>query len=345
MVAVSRRDAVTLGLGLMLSFGLFAAAGLVEGAEEVLLPAVPPLAFFAFGALARVLRPASRVGSALLRVGLLHLAALVGSVAASATSTSTVSVVLTVAATVCYTLGFAALVDLLCRYPTGEFAWAWLRWLVRGAVAVALLASVVGILGSPLLPNLSGLPTGPNPVFVPTLQGLLPLLAVGLLLVAAGPLVLLARYTLASPHERRQLRWPLATTGLAAVAMLATGAVERWLGPQLQTATFVTAAVAVPGSFLVGLIRHTDEAERLATVTASRARMAESAARERQRIERDLHDGVQQQLIAILTQVELALADPGLGTDAAAALNRIRTGLVKTHQELRSLVRASIRRS
>lgn len=49
-----------------------------------------------------------------------------------------------------------------------------------------------------------------------------------------------------------------------------------------------------------------DLAERLVELEDSRARMASAADRERTRIERDLHDGTQQELLALLAQVEAA---------------------------------------
>jgi signal transduction histidine kinase len=73
---------------------------------------------------------------------------------------------------------------------------------------------------------------------------------------------------------------------------------------------------------------------------ASRARLVDAADTERRRLERDLHDGAQQRLIALGTQLQLA-AD-GAGSDperTSAALDRARTQLELAVQELRDLAR------
>ncbi len=63
-----------------------------------------------------------------------------------------------------------------------------------------------------------------------------------------------------------------------------------------------------------------------AELAASRVRMAEAAHSERQRLERDLHDGVQQQLVALRIKLDLAgeaiQKDPVEGQRALAALGR-----------------------
>jgi signal transduction histidine kinase len=74
----------------------------------------------------------------------------------------------------------------------------------------------------------------------------------------------------------------------------------------------------------------------LDSVRASRARLAEAALAERRRIERDLHDGVQQHLLALAAQLSAAMAtsqDPA----AAAAFARARTDLTAVLAELRDL--------
>jgi len=60
----------------------------------------------------------------------------------------------------------------------------------------------------------------------------------------------------------------------------------------------------------------------LRELEASRARLATSAERERRRIERDLHDGAQQRLVAL--RIELELAEELLGTDLEAGRARLR---------------------
>jgi signal transduction histidine kinase len=64
----------------------------------------------------------------------------------------------------------------------------------------------------------------------------------------------------------------------------------------------------------------------VAELTASRARMMEMADNERRRLERDLHDGVQQQLVGLRIRLELAtetvMEDPAVGKRALASVGR-----------------------
>jgi signal transduction histidine kinase len=76
--------------------------------------------------------------------------------------------------------------------------------------------------------------------------------------------------------------------------------------------------------------------EKLEQVKASRARMLEAELAERRRLERDLHDGVQQHLLSITAGLTAAMgktADPG----ATAALSQAREGLRAVLAELRDL--------
>ena len=110
----------------------------------------------------------------------------------------------------------------------------------------------------------------------------------------------------------------------------------------MQTALFVATAAALPASFLIGLLRRTEQAERLAAVEESRARMAEVAVAERRRIERDLHDGAQQQLLALLARVELARARLGRGVPvptSTASCAGISDAVGEVHRDLRELAR------
>lgn len=155
-----------------------------------------------------------------------------------------------------------------------------------------------------------------------------------------GLVLLAVRYPRSPATDQRQMRWPLVTSVVVVVGLVTTGLLEDALGPAGQTAVFVPAAAALPASFLVGLLRHSEEAERLAAVAASRARLAEAAAAERRRIERDLHDGAQQRLIGLLARVELLRerVDPQ-DPDVSLELEQVREGIRATHQELRELAR------
>ncbi|MET9227199.1 sensor domain-containing protein [Lentzea sp. NPDC003310] len=102
---------------------------------------------------------------------------------------------------------------------------------------------------------------------------------------------------------------PVSLIGLALIPFAALG--TRWLG-------------SLHGSFARGMLGPTRadalaiEAERL---SSSRARGVEAAEAERRRIERDLHDGAQQRLVAVA--MGLGRAKSKMDTDPAAAAELI----------------------
>jgi PAS domain S-box-containing protein len=88
------------------------------------------------------------------------------------------------------------------------------------------------------------------------------------------------------------------------------------------------------------LRRHQVELARMEEVHASRARIVEAGDAARRRIERDLHDGAQQRLVALALDVRIARSrvenDPA---SAPAALDRIAEELRVASAELRDLAR------
>jgi signal transduction histidine kinase len=79
-------------------------------------------------------------------------------------------------------------------------------------------------------------------------------------------------------------------------------------------------------------------AEGRAELMASRARIAAAADETRRRIERDLHDGIQQRLVTLGLQLRAALATvpPQLG-ELRGALSRVSEGLASVFDELREI--------
>jgi signal transduction histidine kinase len=330
-----------------ISLGAASAAGLLlspavldDAASSVLVPAVLPLGFFAAGGTAQVLRPAHPVGDRLLAVGVLHLLALVGAVVGALKPPGGVAVPASWLSALLYAFGFVALLDLLARYPSGRYAWSWVDRFVPAAAVASVVVVAVALLASAELPSVLGLAAGTNPMHVPGLAGLEGVVGVLGALPVAGVVLLLARYPGAPATDRAQMRWPMITAATIALALLTTGWAEDVLGADAQSALFVTAGAALPAAFLVGLLRHAEGAERLAELAASRARLAAVADEERRRIERDLHDGAQQQLLALLARVELARGDLAAGTgsvddELAAIADDLRT----VHRDLRELAR------
>lgn len=81
-------------------------------------------------------------------------------------------------------------------------------------------------------------------------------------------------------------------------------------------------------------------AENLAELTASRARVVAAADETRRRIERDLHDGAQQRLVSLALALRAAQAavPPGLG-DLGSELANVGEGLVSVMDDLREMAR------
>lgn len=78
--------------------------------------------------------------------------------------------------------------------------------------------------------------------------------------------------------------------------------------------------------------------ERVSELTASRARLAEAEQTVRRQVERDLHDGAQQQLVALLARLGVARALLADGTPAAGALSAAHDLAQQCLRELRDLV-------
>jgi signal transduction histidine kinase len=76
--------------------------------------------------------------------------------------------------------------------------------------------------------------------------------------------------------------------------------------------------------------------EKLEQVRASRARIVQAGLTERRRIERDLHDGVQQHLLGLAAQLTVAMTRTGDAT-AYGTLAEVRDGLKEVLAELRDL--------
>ncbi|WP_225987666.1 sensor histidine kinase [Streptomyces spectabilis] len=129
----------------------------------------------------------------------------------------------------------------------------------------------------------------------------------------------------AVPHPWAAL--PFTAAGLLALALLAYLA-GLLAGAQVRTAQFLLAPREDP------LTHHVVE------LTRSRARLADAFEAERRRIERDLHDGAQQQLVALTMTLGLAEMELGDANPAAAELlARGRGEARRALDQLRDLVR------
>ncbi|MEV8315350.1 sensor domain-containing protein [Streptomyces sp. NPDC059900] len=101
-------------------------------------------------------------------------------------------------------------------------------------------------------------------------------------------------------------------------------------------------AYATARAALARLLLAPREAElttQLAEVTRSRARLVDAFEAERRRIERDLHDGAQQRLVALTMTLGLARLDATPGSELAAQLAKAHDEAGNVLNELRELIR------
>jgi signal transduction histidine kinase len=106
--------------------------------------------------------------------------------------------------------------------------------------------------------------------------------------------------------------------------------------PGLVRAVAASAALALENERLEAELR-----ARLDELQSSRARLVEVSMFERRRLERDLHDGAQQRLVALSLQLGLARRslDGGDGRAAVTMLDAARDELARALEELRELAR------
>lgn len=104
--------------------------------------------------------------------------------------------------------------------------------------------------------------------------------------------------------------------------------------PELLGAVTAAAAIAVDKTRLQAELR-----ARLAELRGSRARLIDAEQKERQRLERNLHDGAQQRLIAL--SLELSLLEQRLegDTEATTRLDRAKREIALSLDELRDVAR------
>ena len=305
------------------------------------LVALPLVAWLASGLAAVALAPRSAASRAMAAAGaLLTLSWLLEEPARTAHAGAAAWWV--TACDVAFLLGLVGVVALLATYPDGELAGR--RHLVVGVLAVlAVVGPVLRLLGDPLLPVPGTERSRRNPV---ALDGLAPLGDLGELVVLSEPLwvllgvALLALRVRAGSPSTREVR-PLLWTGALLAALLVVALAGSALGapvpePVLQP-LFLGTLGAVPVVLLAGISQRIRALD--AEVAASRARLVGAEDRARRAIERDLHDGVQQQLVALLPLVELAdrqcRRDPERATTTLAELRQRVTTAV---QELRETV-------
>lgn len=271
---------------------------------------------------------------------------------------------------VCQNLTFAILIHLLVSFPSGrlltrlQIATVGLAYFVTGPVQVVWALFVDPTKES----DCRDCPE--NPVLIGGHEGLanaINAFAVvgGCVSIALAIGLVYAKWRRSSASERRVLTPVLATGGLAFTILLL-----RLVVGELVSATAaindvafiaaITVFAALPFAFLLGLLRsRIGRAEEVSTelsaenaqlnaeleatiaeLRASRHRIVEASYAERRRVERDLHDGAQQRLMALT--MTLRLARERLDADPAASgelLDEAMAELAAATAELRELAR------
>ena len=136
--------------------------------------------------------------------------------------------------------------------------------------------------------------------------------------------------TLPSADDRRAMT-VIDRKGAPVAALLHDPSLED--EPELLSAVVAAAGIALENTRLQVELR-----ARLVELRGSRARIVEVADRERQKLERNLHDGAQQRLVAL--SLELSLLDGELvGDRAHERLDRARLEIAASLDELRAVAR------
>jgi signal transduction histidine kinase len=240
----------------------------------------------------------------------------------------------------------AAIVRTLALLPDGIPDRRWHARLAQVLGALAVLAPLMELVGSADLAVDDDGPVHANPLALDPLE---PLADLGAAIRATEPAwvllgvtVLLLRWRGGDEERRRELRWPLRSIALLALLLLLIVVVELSDLPvppeRVFVPLFLLSLALFPVALLVGITRRVRVLEQHLVESRERLVNAEDAAR--RTLERDLHDGVQQQLVAALSlaalAAEQAVRRPELARSTAGEVaERLRGAMT----ELRELVR------
>lgn len=265
-------------------------------------------------------------------------------------------------------LPFAFLVHLLVTFPSGRLRTRAQKAVVAGAYFVTTVWQLAwGLFIDPAEDGCEGCPE--NPLLITSHSTLGDVVIAGQVLfatavVATTIVMVIHHWRRSEPRERRALS-PVVLTGALAFGFLLAQLVSGQLGaPEaVEQGTFIAAVAAfacLPFAFLLGLLRSrmgrdeevrsqlTAENEQLTAelrakveeLQASRARIVEAGYAERRRVERDLHDGAQQRLVALTMSLRLVASRLGSDPEAAAELlDEAMEELGEATRELRELAR------
>ncbi|HEX5610691.1 MAG TPA: sensor histidine kinase [Solirubrobacterales bacterium] len=259
------------------------------------------------------------------------------------------------------TVPYAILIHLLVSFPSGRIGSR------LGVLAAALaytatvpLQVVWALFTDPEQAGCEGCPE--NPILIGGHEGLSGVVSAfqvtgGIVAIALGIGILIGNWRRSSDAERRILT-PVVLTGGLAFSILLVQLIVSELGASetITDLTYVASIVifiCLPFSFLLGLLRSrigraeeqttalsAENEQLIAELRASRHRIVEAGYAERRRVERDLHDGAQQRLMALT--MNLRLARERLDEDPAATaelLDEAMEELAAATAELREFAR------
>ena len=257
-------------------------------------------------------------------------------------------------------LFFAVLLHLLLAFPSGRLETRNHKRLAAASYFVAVPLGLPFLLFADMTDDeLCGCPDNllmvQDSVTTAQILGAVQIIPAIALFAAVGR-VAFRRWRAAEGIERTALS-PMIWAGLVMLAVagvqIAAGAVSQEGKGQILFFACVAAMAAVPYGFLVGLLRSrtaglelenvrldAELQDRIEELRASRARIVQASDTARRRLERDLHDGAQQRLVALALDLKLARAK--LDKDPAAAAELLDASieeLAEATRELRELAR------
>ena len=267
------------------------------------------------------------------------------------------------------TVPYAILIHLLVSFPDGRLKGRFQHLVVAaGYLATTVLQLAWALFVDPVKQNgCEGCPD--NPILISGHEGLADAISAFQVLIASfaivGAGVIVYRRWRHSSAAQRRVLTPVVLTGAFAFTLLLARLLlgEIGVADGVEDATFIAAVIVftfLPFAFLLGLLRsRIGKAEEISTalsaenaqlnaeleatiaeLRASRHRIVEAGYAERRRVERDLHDGAQQRLMALTMTLRLARekldGDPAGG---AELLDEAMAELAAATAELRELAR------
>ncbi len=266
-------------------------------------------------------------------------------------------------------LPYAILIHLLVSFPSGRLESRFQHIVVGAAyLTTTVLQLPWAIFTDPTKQSdCQGCPE--NPILISGQEGVADVInafqvTIGSFAIASTVVIVFLRWRRSTPAQRRALTPVVLTGGVAFTILLAQLILTEIGVPEVvKDGAYVGAIVffaSLPFAFLLGLLRsRIGRAEEITTalsaeneqlnaelrakveeLRASRARIVEAGYAERRRVERDLHDGAQQRLMALT--MNLRLARDKLEVDPAATaelLDEAMEELGAATDELRELAR------